>query len=128
MSTTRSVSALNKLIPIRTCADRKYAAPGHVEVDLAAHCGASGNGFFLNTLVAVDVATGWTVCIPVWGKGQSHVGSAIHTSVTVSFDTIRTQWHIRLPSACFTLLPEVRFDPPADACYSYIYPEGNCFR
>jgi hypothetical protein len=78
LSTTRSVSALKKLIPIRTCADRKYAAPGHVEVDLAAHCGASGEGFFLNTLVAVDVATGWTECVPVWGKGQSRVGSAIH--------------------------------------------------
>ena len=77
LSTTRSVSALKKLIPIRTCADRKYAAAGHVEVDLAAHCGASGEGFFLNTLVAVDVATGWTECVPVWGKGQSRVGSAI---------------------------------------------------
>jgi hypothetical protein len=78
LSTTRSVSALKKLIPIRTCADRKYAAAGHVEVDLAAHCGASGEGFFLNTLVAVDVATSWTECVAVWGKGQSRVGSAIH--------------------------------------------------
>jgi hypothetical protein len=78
LSTTRSVSALKKLIPIRPCADRKHAVVGHVEVDLAAHCGANGEGFFLNTLVAVDVATGWTECIPVWGKGQGRVGSAIH--------------------------------------------------
>ena len=78
VSTTRSVSALKKLIPIRTSADRKHAAVGHVEVDLAAHCGASGEGFFLNTLVAVDIASAWTECIPVWGKGQSRVGSAIH--------------------------------------------------
>ena len=77
LSTTHSVAALKKLIPIRTCADRRYATPGHVEVDLVAHCGASGEGFFLNTLVAVDVATGWTECIPVWGKGQSRVGAAI---------------------------------------------------
>ena len=78
LSTTRSVSALKKLIPIRTCADRKHAVVGHVEVDLAAHCGSSAEGFFLNTLVAVDVATSWTECIPVWGKGQSRVGAAIH--------------------------------------------------
>lgn len=79
VTTTYSVSALKKRIPIRTCADRKHAAVGHMEVDLAAHCGASGEGFFLNTLVAVDVATSWTECIPVWGKGQSRVGSAIHS-------------------------------------------------
>jgi hypothetical protein len=78
VSTTRSVSALKKLIPIRTCAGRKQAMVGHMEVDLAAHCGASAEGFFLNTLVAVDVATGRTECLPVWGKGQSRVGSAIH--------------------------------------------------
>jgi hypothetical protein len=78
LSTTRSVFALKKLIPIRTCAEHKDATVGHVQVDLAAHCGASGEGFFLNTLVAVDLVTGWTECLPVWGKGQSRVGSAIH--------------------------------------------------
>jgi len=77
-STTRSVSALKKLIPIRTCADRRMSTVGHLEVDLAAHCGASGEGFFLNTLVAVDVASGWTECAAVWGKGQSRVGSGVH--------------------------------------------------
>jgi len=79
LTTTHSVSALKKRIPIRTCADRKGSVVGHMEVDLAAHCGTSGEGFFLNTLVAVDVATSWTECIPVWGKGQSRVGSAIHS-------------------------------------------------
>ncbi len=72
-STTRSVSALKKRIPICTCTNRQYAAPGHVEVDLAAHCGG-----LRNTLVGADVATGWTECVPVCGKGQSRVGSAIH--------------------------------------------------
>ena len=78
VTTTDSVSALKKCIPIRTCADRKYEGVGHMEVDLAAHCGASGEGFFLNPLVAVAVATSWTECIPVWGKGQARVGSAIY--------------------------------------------------
>ena len=77
-STTRSVSALKTLIPIRTGAERRTAEAGHVEVDLAAHCGTSSAGFYLNTLVAVDLATGWTECQAVWGKGQSRVGSAVH--------------------------------------------------
>ena len=76
-STTRSVSALKALIPIRTYAERKPTEVGYVEVDLAAHCGTSAQGLYLNTLVAVDLVTSWTECVPVWGKGQSRVGSAI---------------------------------------------------
>lgn len=77
-STTRSVSALRALIPIRACAERKGAGVSHVEVDLAAHCGTSSEGSYLNSLVAVDITTSWTECVPVWGKGQSRVGSARH--------------------------------------------------
>ncbi len=42
------------------------------------HCGESTEGFYLNTLCAVDVASGWTECLPVWGKGQERVGGAVH--------------------------------------------------
>jgi len=42
------------------------------------HCGASAEGFFLTTLDAVDVATGWTECVIVWGRGQDRVGAALH--------------------------------------------------
>ena len=76
-TTTRSVSALKALIPIRTYAERKPSKVGYIEVDLAAHCGTSSEGFYLNTLTAVDLVTGWTECVPTWGKGQSRVGSAI---------------------------------------------------
>jgi len=76
-SATRSVSSLKALIPIRTYAERKPTEVGYVEVDLAAHCGTSAQGLYLNTLVAVDLVTSWTECVPVWGKGQSRVGSAI---------------------------------------------------
>jgi len=48
-----------------------------MEVDLAAHCGTSTEGFYLSTLVAVDLVSSWIECLPVWGKGQSRVGSAI---------------------------------------------------
>jgi hypothetical protein len=38
-------------------------APGFFEADLVAHCGESMEGFFLNTLVLTDIATGWTECV-----------------------------------------------------------------
>lgn len=73
----RSSSALKAVIPIRTFSDWEGATVGYLEADLVAHCGDSTDGFFLNTLVTIDIVTGWTMCIPVWGKGQSRVGSAV---------------------------------------------------
>jgi len=78
ISTTRPGSLLKKLIPIRTFADWQETKPGFVETDLVAHCGESVEGFYLNTLCAVDVASGWTECLPVWGKYQERVCQAIH--------------------------------------------------
>jgi hypothetical protein len=65
-------------IPIKTFADWEDDQPGFLEVDLVAHCGESTEGFYLTTLSTVDVATGWSECVGVWGKGQERVGSAIH--------------------------------------------------
>ena len=65
-------------IPIRTFADWDDARPGFLEVDLVAHCGPSTAGFFLHTLCAVDIATGWVELQPVWGKGHRRVTAAIH--------------------------------------------------
>jgi hypothetical protein len=78
LSTTRPGSLLKSSIPIRTFADWQENKPGFMETDLVAHCGESTEGFYLNTLCAVDVASGWTECLPVWGKGQERVGGAIH--------------------------------------------------
>ena len=68
-------------IPIRTFADRaewdEYRA-GFVEIDLAACCEDTTEGFYLNTLTAVDIATGWVECRVVWEKGQQRVGGAVH--------------------------------------------------
>ena len=77
-STTKSGSLLKAAIPIRTFADWDDKRPGFLEIDLVAHCGESTEGFYLNTLSAVDVATGWVECRGVWGKGQQRVGGAIH--------------------------------------------------
>ena len=78
LSTTRAVLALRNSIPIRTFADWQEDKPGFLETDLVAHCGESVDGFYLNTLVAVDVASGWTECVGVYGRTQERVGTAIH--------------------------------------------------
>ena len=77
-STTKPGNLIRNSIPIRTFADWQENRPGFIEVDLVAHCGESLDGFYLNTLMAVDVATSWSEFIGVWGKGQQRVGTAIH--------------------------------------------------
>jgi hypothetical protein len=77
-STTRAGSLLKSAIPIRTFADWKENRPGFIEVDLVAHCGESTEGFYLTTLSTVDVASGWSECVGVWGKGQHRVRAGIH--------------------------------------------------
>jgi hypothetical protein len=78
LSTTKPGSLLKSAIPIRTFADWEEGQPGFLEVDLVAHCGESTEGFYLTTLSTVDVASGWSECIGVWGKSQQRVGSAVH--------------------------------------------------
>ena len=56
--TTKPGSLLKRSIPIRTFADWDDKRPGFLEVDLVAHCGESTEGLYVNTLSAVDVATG----------------------------------------------------------------------
>lgn len=74
---TRSAGGFRRFVPVRTFADKQGLQVGDVEVDLAAHCGASTEGFFLNTLVMVDTVSGWTELEAVWGKGEDRVGGAI---------------------------------------------------
>ena len=78
ISTTRPGSLLKSCIPIRTFADWPENKPGYVETDLVAHCGESAEGFYLYTLCAVDVASGWTECQPLWGKTNVNVRQSIH--------------------------------------------------
>ena len=44
--------------------------PGHFEVDLVHHCGASSSGEYVHTLQLVDVATGWSERVAVLGRNQ----------------------------------------------------------
>lgn len=71
-------SGLKGEVPIRTWRDWKGTPVGSLQADLVLHCGESTAGFYLTSLCAVDVATGWTELQPVWGLGKQRVGTAIH--------------------------------------------------
>lgn len=78
MSTTKPGVLLKNAIAVRTFSDWNDSQPGFLEIDLVAHCGESVEGFYLNTLSAVDVSSGWYEPVVVWGKGQDRVGGAIY--------------------------------------------------
>lgn len=71
-------SGLKAEIPVRTWSDWGGTPVGSLQADLVLHCGESTEGFYLTTLCAVDVATGWTELQPVWGLGKQRVGTAVH--------------------------------------------------
>jgi hypothetical protein len=70
--------SLKSEIPIRTWNEWKGVAVGSLQADLVLHCGENTAGFYLTTLCAVDVASGWTELQPVWGLGKQRVGTAVH--------------------------------------------------
>ena len=43
----------------------EHHEPGWLEIDLVAHCGGRMQGPFLWTLVAIDIATGWSESVPI---------------------------------------------------------------
>jgi hypothetical protein len=78
LGTTKPGTLLKNAIPVRTFSEWSESKPGFLEVDLVAHCGDNTEGFYLTTLSAVDVATGWYEPVAVWGKGQDRVGGAVY--------------------------------------------------
>lgn len=75
--TTKPGTLLKQQIPVHTYAPWEEERAGFLEIDLVAHCGTTTAGHYLNTLVATDVATGWTGCQAIWGKGQAAVVEAL---------------------------------------------------
>jgi len=73
-----SLAALRAQVPLRTFGEWANVPPGNVQAALLAHCGDRTHGFYLTSLLAIDVATGWTELQVVWGKGHKRVGSAVH--------------------------------------------------
>ncbi len=82
LSTTKPGSLLKQQVPVHTYTPWDEQRPGFVEIDLVAHCGTTTAGFYLNTLTMTDVATGWTECVGVWGKGQTAVFAALEQART----------------------------------------------
>lgn len=72
-----ATTSLKAKIPIRTWDEWRDARPGSVQADLVLHCGESTEGFFLTTLTAVDVASGWIELQPAWGTGMTRVRQAL---------------------------------------------------
>jgi hypothetical protein len=77
ISTTRSGTLLKKQIPVRTFNDWNETKPGFMKADLVAHCGPQAEGSYLYTLTLTDIATGWTECLPLLGRGESAVIAAL---------------------------------------------------
>ena len=80
LGTTKPGTLLKHQVPVRTYTPWEEQRPGFLEIDLVAHCGTTTEGFYLNTLVGTDVATGWTECVGVWGKSQRAVFAGLETS------------------------------------------------
>ena len=70
-------SAIRREVPIRTFNDWQDPPPGFCEIDMVAHGGTSVSGSFIQTLTMVDVATGWTECLPLVTREGSLVVEAI---------------------------------------------------
>jgi hypothetical protein len=73
-----AVQSLKHEVPVRTWSEWREVKPGSLQADLVLHCGESTEGFYLSTLCAIDVASGWIELQPVWGLGMSRVGAAVH--------------------------------------------------
>jgi transposase InsO family protein len=73
-----AATGLKAQVPVRTWSEWQGVPVGSVQADLVLHCGESLAGFFLTSLCAVDVATGWTELQAVWGLGKERVAQAIH--------------------------------------------------
>ena len=55
----------------------KVSEAGWLEIDLVAHCGKWMEGRFLWTLVATDIATGWSECLPLLSRDGTSVMAAL---------------------------------------------------
>ena len=70
-------SAIRREVPIRTFNDWQDPPPGSCKIDMVAHGGTSVAGSFIQTLTMVDVATGWTECLPLVTREGNLVVEAI---------------------------------------------------
>ena len=67
---SRPSAAVRRVVRVRTFSDWGDPAPGFFEADLVAHSGPSATGSFIQTLVMIDIATGWTEFAPLLFREQ----------------------------------------------------------
>lgn len=87
-----AISSLRMQVPLRTWSEWTGVRPGALQGDLVLHCGESTAGFYLATLVAIDVATTWTELQPIWGLHHRRVTSAVHL-VRQRLPFALREWH-----------------------------------
>ena len=69
-STTKPGMLLKSQIKIRTFSEWNENKPGFIEVDLVGHDGGYIDGFYIQTLTATDIFTGWTETEAVKNKAR----------------------------------------------------------
>ncbi len=69
-STTKPGMLLKSQIKIRTFSEWDENKPGFIEVDLVGHDGGYIDGFYIQTLTATDIFTGWTETEAVKNKAR----------------------------------------------------------
>jgi hypothetical protein len=74
---TSAVPSVRRTVPVRTFADWKDPAPGHMEADLVAHCAETVAGSFVHTLVLTDVSSGWTECVALVVRDSTLIVEAL---------------------------------------------------
>lgn len=73
----RALPAVQRNVPVRTCADWDAPLPGDMEADLVSHGGESAAGSFVHTLTLTDVASGWTECVALVVRDGALVVAAL---------------------------------------------------
>ena len=62
----RAYSGVRRRVPVRTFKGwDDHHEPGWLKIDLVAHCGGRMQGPFLWSLMATDIATGWSESVPI---------------------------------------------------------------
>jgi len=72
---------LKNQIQVRTFTGWDDVTPSFFEIDLVNHYGGDPTGAFLNTLVMIDVSTGWLEYMPLLKKSAADVINGISVSV-----------------------------------------------
>ena len=77
LSQTKPGTLLRRQIPVIVGRWKEQDRPGFVEIDLVSHSGEEAVGRFHYTLSVVDLCTGWTERVAIFGKNQEVVVAAM---------------------------------------------------